>query len=144
MAGVLCSYLGCCILSVYSRACFETHCHAIAAHLHLLFYTKMLVNTRCSGYCCMDARRQYLGVLPALFMQNDRQICTTLSRQAASKHALGHPIEISNENEACALGTAIIAATGASEYASLQDAVCVMAADTRRVPWSIGSDLPVS
>ena len=30
----------------YSRACFETHCRAIAAHLHPSFFTKILVNTQ--------------------------------------------------------------------------------------------------
>lgn len=42
------------------------------------------------------------------------------------------PIEISGENEACAMGAAIIAATGAGEFSSILDAVKAMASATRR------------
>lgn len=47
--------------------------------------------------------------------------------------AIGSKVEISSENEACALGAAIIAAKGAGAYAGFQDAVCAMAAGTRVV-----------
>lgn len=46
--------------------------------------------------------------------------------------AVNRPIEISDENEACAMGAAIIAAAGAGEFSSLNDAVKTMAAATRR------------
>lgn len=42
------------------------------------------------------------------------------------------PIEICGENEACAIGAAIIAAAGAGEFSSIHDAVKAMASATRR------------
>ena len=47
--------------------------------------------------------------------------------------AINRQISVSDENEACALGAAIIAAKGAGAYASFRDAVQSMAADTRSI-----------
>jgi len=46
--------------------------------------------------------------------------------------ATNTPIEISGENEACAMGAAIIAAAGAGEFSSIRDAVKAMVSETRR------------
>ena len=44
--------------------------------------------------------------------------------------AIGRAIKVSEETEACAIGAAIIAATGAGEYNSLREAAHAMASDT--------------
>ena len=46
----------------HTRACFETHCHAISAHLHPSFSTKMLVNTQsiaCAFYEKLQANLRH-------------------------------------------------------------------------------------
>ena len=47
--------------------------------------------------------------------------------------AAGLPLDVSGESEACALGAAMIAATGHGAYESLAGAAAVMAAETRAV-----------